>query len=395
MLDTLPIYQAKLDCVDDGIFSLSLVSEPATEFKLLCFNKDKFEFSIENQEEHIIKFPIMLCDTPIYRNYLNYEFYITYSREVLKSMSQRFLSESNQNNYDIEHNGVLLPKGSLEMIEIFQKDVENGINPKGFESVSDGSLLATCRVNDETLWEMCKSGEFGGISLTGFFSLEEQFKKLNKKETFSMTLNKLKELLKDVLLNYNSQESSVGNLFYNGDEIMQGTALTDKDGNPIADGEVLIDGYKLIVENGMVKEMNPIEEEAPSTEEQPTVEEPIAEEVKEDEPKEDETPIEEETPTEEQPTEEAPIEEQPTEEIPTDEPTEDVTPLVEEPQPNADIEALKTEVESLKAAISDLLKKISTPAEKPIIEEFSAVSENEKNIPSNIKKLMGYAKYLK
>lgn len=387
-----PLYLATLDNLDDGIFSLSLVSEPATEFQMLCFNKQKFEYSVENQEEHIIKFPIMVADTPIYRNYLNYEFYITYSREVLKSMAQRFLSESNQNNYDIEHNGVLLPKGSIEMIEIFQKDVANGIDPKGFESVSDGSLLATCRVCDETLWEMCKSGDFSGISLTGFFSLIEleQFSKMQKKQNFNMTLNNLKNLIKDILLNYNSQESSVGNLFYNGDEIMQGTALTDKDGNPIADGEVLIDGYKLIIENGMVKEMNPIEEEAPSTEDKPTVEEPITEEVKEDEPKEEETPSEEvETPIEEQPTEETPIEE------PTDEPTEDVTPLVEEPQPNADIEALKTEVESLKAAISDLLKKISTPAEKPIIEEFSAVSENEKNIPSNIKKLMGYAKYLK
>lgn len=394
MLD-LPIYNACISDETDGIWSVSLVNSPATEYTMMLFNSDRLDFTVEDEDKHIIKTVVMLANTPIYRNDWGYEYYVTYSKETLSYMAQKMLRDNTHQNFDLEHNGAILPKGSIELIELFQKDIDNGINPNGFENVADGSLLATYKVNDEGLWNMCKNGTFTGISLSGFFNLtEEQFSKIKQKESFNMTLNNLKNLIKDILLNFNSQESNIGNVFYSGDEIMQGTALTDKDGNPIADGEVLIDGYKLIVENGMVKEMNPIEEEAPSTEEEPQ-EEPIIEEVKEDEPKEDETPIEEETPTEEQPTEETPIEEQPTEEIPTDEPTEDVTPLVEEPQPNADIEALKTEVESLKVAISDLLKKISTPAEKPIIEEFSAVSENEKNIPSNIKKLMGYAKYLK
>ena len=62
------------------------------------------------------------------------------------------------------------------MVSFFIKDTAKGINPAGFESVSDGSLFASFKILDDSLWEEIKtSGKLNGFSLEIWSDLDENF----------------------------------------------------------------------------------------------------------------------------------------------------------------------------------------------------------------------------
>ena len=68
-------------------------------------------------------------------------------------------------NHDKETKGVYL-------IQSFIKDTEKGINPVGFEDVSDGSWFCAYKVNNEEVWKEIKEGKFNGFSVEVFCNLE-------------------------------------------------------------------------------------------------------------------------------------------------------------------------------------------------------------------------------
>ena len=170
----LPLYNAFLDAEEDGLLVMSLVERPATEFNWLCFEEDKRQvlFSVQDEDKHILCGVVMLADTPIYRRDADgFEYYIQYSKETLEQMAEKMLFNNTFNTIDIQHNGEILPKGAVVLRELFIKDSERGICPKGFEEVKDGSLLCTYKVNDEQLWGCCTNGTFNGFSLEGYFTV--------------------------------------------------------------------------------------------------------------------------------------------------------------------------------------------------------------------------------
>lgn len=200
----LPLYEAKIIDENDGVFVISLVDCPATEITWQKFSKQKetIKFKIEDEDKHIIKSVVMLADTPIYRRNGDYEFFITYSKDTIKLMSEKMLADNTFNIIDTNHGHDF--KDGVNAVEFFIKDTENNINPKGFESVTDGSLFCTYKVHNESVWNDIKSGKFTGISLEGYFTIsetneyiEEQFNKEDSEEQEILDLikqieNKLK-----------------------------------------------------------------------------------------------------------------------------------------------------------------------------------------------------------
>lgn len=160
---------------DTGIFRISLVKYPATETAWQTYSKDKSEqlkFSVVNPEKRIVTGVIMLADTPIYRKKGDYEFYVVYSRETLEQIAQKMLYVNTQNNLNTNHQADTTVPGMF-CRELFIKDTEKGLNPKGFEETPEGSLFATYYVDSQEIWDRIKSGEFEGFSLEGRMYLEE------------------------------------------------------------------------------------------------------------------------------------------------------------------------------------------------------------------------------
>lgn len=198
----IPIYDIVIDDAQSGIYAISLVEYPATEVEWQTFSGEKRteKFEIVSEEKYNFLAPIMIADTPIYRRSEDFgEYYVRFGREVLEKMSRNMLRNGAQNNYDTEHNERYLDFGAVEMQEVYIKDSAKGINPVGFENLPDGSLMGVFHVNNIDVWKDIKAGKYHGISLAGWFDMEEAFsQKTNKDEQEVLDLlNKIEHKLKN------------------------------------------------------------------------------------------------------------------------------------------------------------------------------------------------------
>lgn len=389
MLRDLPLYTANISEDYDGIYAVSLVDFPATETEWVCFEKiQEQKYSIQDEDQHLLTGPIMLCQTPIYRRTPDgYEFNIIYTKETIKVMAEKMLSDMSHNNIDIQHDGEILDKGKVSLVELYIVDKEKGIDPK-FIDVPDYSLMATYKVHDDSLWQECKNGKLHGFSLAGYFSIEH-IKKENFRKTHTM-LEAIKNKVKEFLLEFSNVSTDKGSIYWQGEELKEGLAVADENGEVIADGDyTLDDGRVITVKDGVISSIS-----APTAEE-PAEEKP-AEETTETAPDETKTEQTEETTTEEKQddTEQKTEQETSTAEETTETTEETKEPEVEEsaaPESQAEkpasfyepvIDELKNSIgliegklalleETVKTINDSLQDIICKPAVPPIQEQFS------------------------
>lgn len=363
----LPLYEAILENEQDGITCISWVSCPATEVQMMLFDEQHI-LQFADEEKHMISSVVMLCDTPIYRRNGDYEFYIQYGKDTLLKMCEKMLADNAFKNISFEHNGKVIDEGLINLVELYTTD-EHKTSP--FD-VKQGSIIATYKVNDNELWEAIKESNLGGISLEGYFSLNEI-----KEQHFNKS-NMIKDILKKFLTNFS--ETTIGDKKWLHDgELEVGTKVTNEDGSEVEDGEyTLEDGTKITIKDGAVKSVEKAEEETPET----TEEKPEAQ--SEEKPNEDET-SETETETSEETTE--------TETETTSEETSETQS--EGPSLQAEVDALKAEIEALKNSIEEIKTSVNealtVPVAAPAVEEFEQVEtkthkgSNTSNILSHLK----------
>ena len=171
---SLPLYNIVIDDAETGIDRISLVEMPAVESNFLAFAKDKKQIMFSaNEEQQMITGVLARADYPIYRNDDQLgEYYIQFGKETIKLMAEKVLFDGHQNWVNIEH----IENSDVDgvyMIEMFLKDSKKGINPIGFEDISDGSLFATFKVRNTKIWELIKDGTFKGFSIEGLFGFEQ------------------------------------------------------------------------------------------------------------------------------------------------------------------------------------------------------------------------------
>lgn len=189
-MDKLPVYEAKINTEDTGVYAISLVDVPAVETNWQYFNEQKpMQFSIQDEDKRIIRGVIMECNKLIYRrDPSGYEYLITFSEDTIRLMAQKFLSDGMQANVDTMHNGQMVD--GVQLVQWFISDKANGINPKGFEGVNDHSLFAEYKVLNDEIWSEVKNGTFKGFSLAGIFDTVQV--QMHKEDTI---LDEIEELI--------------------------------------------------------------------------------------------------------------------------------------------------------------------------------------------------------
>ena len=363
----LPLYRAEIDADDTttGMFIISLVDSPATMSDFMAFNEDKrlMTYNVESDEKRQVFGLVMAADMPIYRRDDNgFEYYITYSKETIALMAEKYLKMSLQNNVDTQHSFEL--EDGIFMNQLFVKDTEKGVSPKGYEDYKDGSLFAQFHIANDSVWDEVKKGTYKGFSLAGVFNVEpkEETKeddknnnKEEKKDNSFMKIKSIKEALKAMIrqMEFSTATTDKGVIGWDVDgEIEVGTEvyLVDENGDrqPIEDGDyVLEDGRTVVVKDSKVEE---IKEKAEEVVEEPT-----------QEPTTEETNVEEN-------------------EEPTD--TEVENPDGTEEKDNTAIEELRKEVNELYDLVDTLTKRIeeleNKPAAQPVQEDFKNVNQIEK-----------------
>lgn len=160
---------------ETGMFLISLVDDPAVEANFMAFSKEKhLSFKVENEEKRIVTGLVMAADRPILRQDSEGLYYIMYDKDTINAMAERFLALGIANNVDTNHNFEI--EDGVFLREMYIKDTERGIDPKGFEDVEEGSLFATYHILNDEVWNKVKEGEFKGFSLAGVFQEVEMSK---------------------------------------------------------------------------------------------------------------------------------------------------------------------------------------------------------------------------
>lgn len=192
----LPVYNIVIDDAQTGIDRISLVEMPAVESNFLAFAKDKKQLMFSaNEEQQMITGVLARADYPIYRNDDQLgEYYIQFGKETIKLMAEKVLFDGHQNWVNIEH----IENSDVDgvyMIEMFIKDSTKGINPTGFDDISDGSLFATFKVRNTKIWELIKDGTFKGFSIEGLFGFTPAEEKDDEEAIYNEILDMLDRIM--------------------------------------------------------------------------------------------------------------------------------------------------------------------------------------------------------
>ena len=178
------IYYIDINDEDEtGLDAISLVQHPAIEVDFLCFNKDvkKIDFSAD-EDKHILTAVALRADHPIYRRNGDYEYWVIFTKDVIRKLVTKYAKNNLFNSVNIEHNDYSFVK-SAYMIESYIVDKARGIVPNEFKDIEDGSWIVSYYIDDESLWNVLKNTDaLNGLSVQGLFKLVDKQDFTSQKE---------------------------------------------------------------------------------------------------------------------------------------------------------------------------------------------------------------------
>lgn len=216
-MNELKIYDIVLDSESDRMLCNSIVQNPAIEDNFYYFDKQEQTTLIKfdsNDLEHKIFGCAIRANYPIYRmDEYGREYYVRFSKEVIKDILLKYSKENLFNLVSIQHNGELLE--GITLTEIFIKDSEKGISPKGFEHIEEGSLFTCYKVENPQVWDMIVNNELKGFSIELIADLKPTTEtiELSKQEPEEENINSFIEDLYNYLIGEGIDNSEIEILF--------------------------------------------------------------------------------------------------------------------------------------------------------------------------------------
>ena len=179
-MNKLPVFKMKINKDDKSAQSveyIALVDQPAIEMDWMAFSKH-FQFAAD-KERRLIMGALMVADMPIYRKGVipftdqEGEFYVSFDKETIYDIVEKFFRNGYTSNFNMMHDSNQRTE-DVYMIESFIVDSSRGVAPpKAFEGISEGSWIATIKVDNDEVWDdFIKTGKVKGFSVEGIFSPE-------------------------------------------------------------------------------------------------------------------------------------------------------------------------------------------------------------------------------
>lgn len=178
-----------LDIVDEmnGVEIISLVDFPAVERNFIKFSKEEDVKLSINEEKKIVTGVALIPDQPIYRkNKAGQGYYITFSKDAIERICQKFFADGNSANVNLEHQVMV---GDCAYFESYLINKDRGICPVEFSDLPNGSWIVSCKINNDAVWELIKNGTLRGFSIEG---------NLNSVEYEEETIDSIEDLLKKI-----------------------------------------------------------------------------------------------------------------------------------------------------------------------------------------------------
>ncbi len=133
------------------------------------YGMQKVEFSVQDEEQRIVTGPALIPNKFIIRKDENGDpFYVYFTKETIKKISERFFKKNNQNNTDVNHDHNVVESNTMLESWIVDDPKFDKSSQYGF-SLPAGTWMVSYKINDEETWSRIKQGELRGFSIAGDF----------------------------------------------------------------------------------------------------------------------------------------------------------------------------------------------------------------------------------
>ena len=293
-MDGLKVYEATFKEDTEGVFSISLVEDPATQETFIALSKNKkIQLAEVDKEQRILMGLVLQPDQLIYRNQGGEEFNILFRSETIKELSQNFFKSGFQLNSKLEHEEKIEGISVVESWLVEDPKIDKSA-AFGF-SYPKGSWMVSMKVDSDEIWnDYVKTGKVKGFSVDALVNLKE----INLKSNIKMAeekniLEKIEDTIKKVLFSKDKETTEdkveLGSVTsgditieYDGEVLETGTVVfvtQNEERIALPDGEYETEMGMLVVVDGTVTEIKSAEveaeaettpEAAPSTDDQLT-----------------------------------------------------------------------------------------------------------------------------
>jgi len=150
------------------------------------------QFSVDD-EQRIVVGVVMIPNMKILRRGENGEpFYVYFTKDTIKKMSEKFLRDMKLHNTDINHNGDVVQTNTLVESWISESMLHDKSRYYGF-SLPVGTWFVSYKINDDETWRKIKAGELRGFSLAGEFYSRLVNKKTSMEKEIIDIIKSIKE----------------------------------------------------------------------------------------------------------------------------------------------------------------------------------------------------------
>lgn len=168
----LPFYELVIDDSENsGVDFNAFVLRPAHGKPYFAFNKDAKIQYFFNEEKRIVTGVMISANTPIYRS--EPDRFVLFRAETIKAIRSKFHKNKFNDNVNEEHNFDRKIEG-VRMISSYIVSNPNHI-PNQFKAMNlqNGTWIASYKIDNPTVWNKIKRGEFSGYSVEGYFDHKE------------------------------------------------------------------------------------------------------------------------------------------------------------------------------------------------------------------------------
>ena len=151
-----------------GVEAISIVSAPAIEENFIALSKEQTFLAKVDGEKRILMGAALVPNKMIYRRRGEEEYYVFFTEETIRKVSELFLTKGNQNKATLEHEVKL---DGLSVVESWVvEDKEHDKTRKYGLDVPLGTWMVSMKVYNDQVWEeFVKSGKVKGFSIEGYF----------------------------------------------------------------------------------------------------------------------------------------------------------------------------------------------------------------------------------
>ena len=180
-----------------GIDAIALVEFPAIEVDFLKFSKQKeMVFAKVDNERQVVTGPALIPDKMIFRrdDITREEYYVYFSKETVRKISEKYLIEKNNDSVNIEHE---VPVSDISLIESWIIDNPNvdKASHMGF-NLPKGTWMVSMRVSNQHVWDkLVKQNLVKGFSIEGNFI--EKYSKVLASKTEN-TYEQIKQIINQI-----------------------------------------------------------------------------------------------------------------------------------------------------------------------------------------------------